>query len=89
MGVVVGRSGAGKARTPGYGLVEGFQWIDGSFLEHVESTEGRDPRDIDVVTFFRLPDGKNQSQIVQSSKHLFEPDQSREMFYVDAYFVSL
>jgi hypothetical protein len=29
------------------GVVQGFQWIDGSFLEHVEVTEGRTPNDID------------------------------------------
>ena len=37
------------------GLVQGFQWLDGSFLEHIELTEGRAPNDIDVVTFYRLP----------------------------------
>ena len=39
------------------GVVEGFQWLDGSFLEHIEMTEGRPPNDIDVVTFYRLPVG--------------------------------
>src|SRR5262249_55533228 len=33
------------------GLVGGFQWLDGSFMEHVELLEKRAPRDIDVVTF--------------------------------------
>ena len=39
------------------GLVRGLQWLDGSFLEHVELTEGRAPNDVDVVTFYRLPAG--------------------------------
>src|SRR5437868_13267322 len=36
------------------GLVRGFQWLDGSFLEQVELLESRPPNDIDVVTFYRL-----------------------------------
>lgn len=36
------------------GILNGFQWIDGSFLEDVERLRGRAPGDIDVVTFYRL-----------------------------------
>lgn len=39
------------------GLVSGFQWLDGSFAEDIEWLEGREPKDVDVVTFYRLPDG--------------------------------
>lgn len=39
------------------GLVDGIQWLDGSFIENVEEIEGRHPKDIDVVTFlFKFPD---------------------------------
>ena len=34
------------------GMVAGFQWLDGSFVEDIEMTGERAPRDIDVVTFF-------------------------------------
>jgi len=34
------------------GLTQGFQWLDGNFLEDIEAQEGRAPRDLDVVTFF-------------------------------------
>ena len=34
------------------GLTTGFQWLDGSFLEDVESREGRAPRDLDLVTVY-------------------------------------
>src|SRR5690606_3212200 len=37
------------------GLVTGFQWLDGSFLEEVELLEQRPPHDIDVVTFVEPP----------------------------------
>ena len=39
------------------GLVSGFQWIDGSFIEDIKWLEDREPRDLDVVTFYHLPDG--------------------------------
>src|SRR4051812_362167 len=45
------------------GLRTGFQWLDGSFMENVETTETRDPKDLDVVTFFSLPVGVTQQQI--------------------------
>ena len=34
------------------GVIYGFQWLDGSFLENIEVSEKRPPNDIDVVTFF-------------------------------------
>lgn len=35
--------------------LNGFQWLDGSFLEDIEALEGRAPNDIDVVTFIEQP----------------------------------
>jgi hypothetical protein len=32
------------------GMVDGFQWLDGSFTEDVETLQRRSPNDIDVVT---------------------------------------
>jgi len=37
------------------GFVTGHQWIDGSFVEDVETLRGRPPGDIDFVTFTRRP----------------------------------
>lgn len=34
------------------GLINGFQWLDGSFLEDIEAREQRAPRDLDLVTVF-------------------------------------
>jgi hypothetical protein len=36
------------------GIVSGFQWIDGSFLENVEHVRQTPPNDIDVTTFFYI-----------------------------------
>ena len=71
------------------GLVEGFQWINGSFLENVEAIEERDPRDVDLVTFFHVPDGEDQESLLHASPRIFSPRATREDYRVDAYFVQL
>jgi hypothetical protein len=76
------------------GLVSGFQWLDGSFLENVELLESRTPNDIDVVTFFDLPANKSQADMLQQFPELFP--RTREMlqkiksiYCVDAYLEDL
>jgi hypothetical protein len=71
------------------GLVQGFQWLDGSFLEDIETIEGRPPNDVDVVTFFRVPEGLTQQTIAQRAPHLLDPATSKQQFRVDAYLESL
>lgn len=71
------------------GLDNGFQWVDGSFLEHIEQIEHRNPGDIDVVTFYHLPDGQTQESLVQAHRELFNPRQTKVDFRVDGYFVHL
>ena len=70
-------------------LVGGFQWIDGSFLEDIETVERRQPRDIDVVTFFRLPEGRSQTSLEEASAELFDPQAAGRRYRVHAYFVQL
>ncbi len=38
-----------------YGIIDGFQWIDGSYLEDCEKHRSRPPSDIDLVTFAERP----------------------------------
>lgn len=71
------------------GLVEGFQWLDGSFLERVELLENRAPNDLDVVTFFRLPVGRSQADILAANPVLVDHDQLKARYRVDAYLVDL
>jgi len=71
------------------GLNNGFQWVDGSFLEHIERIERRDPVDIDVVTFFHFPDGQTQESLVQAHQGLFDARRTKVDFHVDGYFVPL
>jgi hypothetical protein len=71
------------------GLTTGFQWLDGSFLENVETTESRSPNDLDVVTFFALPVGVNQQQILAAAPDILDQPRIKTTYFVDAYFVSL
>lgn len=71
------------------GLVDGFQWIDGSFLENIEVVEERDPHDIDLVTFFHSPVGEDQESLLRASPRLFDPEATKKDYRVDAYFVEL
>jgi hypothetical protein len=72
----------------GLGLRDGFQWIDGSFLEDVEMHKGRAPRDIDLVTFFSRPANatnlKAWSEFVERHQHLLNPEElAVDCYYVD------
>ena len=74
-----------RAELHSLGVVHGFQWLNGSFLEHVEDTEARPPRDIDVVTFFSLPAGQTQQTFLPSVGYLFDTDACKVAYYVDGY----
>jgi hypothetical protein len=71
------------------GLIHGFQWVDGSFLENVEYLEHRSPNDLDVVTFAYLPNGLDQRDLFNQDVNLFTPPQSKGLYLVDSYFVQL
>jgi len=71
------------------GLAQGFQWIDGSFLENIELLETRDPHDIDVVTFFHLPDSCTEKSLAETFPHVFDHDNVKDTYYVDSYIINL
>jgi len=71
------------------GIVNGFQWLDGSFLEDVEMIESRSPNDIDCVTFFHAPTGKSELELAKSYPDLFDSQQVKARFKVDAYMTNL
>lgn len=70
------------------GIVSGFQWFDGSFLEDVETLESRSPRDMDVVSFIDLT-GLNQQVLVSQHGALFDQAQTKQVYAMDAYFVQI
>ena len=72
------------------GLIQGFQWLDGSFLENIEALEARPPNDIDVVTFYDLPVGKSQMDLMLHAGDIFPTTRDGKLrlksaFHVDAY----
>lgn len=71
------------------GLVQGVQWLDGSFVEHIELLENRAPNDIDVVTFANLPEGASQISLADTNKHLFKQREIKQTYKVDAYYIFL
>jgi len=78
-----------RAALHAVGLESGFQWLDGSFLEHVEWIEGRAPNDVDVVTFYRLPAGISQAQLAAKAGALFHNTSVKANYHVDGYLVHL
>lgn len=68
------------------GITQGFQWINGSFVENVEETAGRSPNDVDLVTFFHIPDEYSQDSLVQMFPDLFDNKTTKNKYAVDAYF---
>ncbi len=65
-----------------FGAKEGFQWLDGSFMEEVEILESRPPRDIDVVSFIH-------GTLPEDADAYVEHGAAKTNFSVDSYFVEL
>ncbi len=68
------------------GLTRGFQWVNGSFVENVGTHV---PADIDVVTFFHIPDGHTGDTLIESFAGLFDQSHLKISYSIDAYFVPL
>lgn len=73
----------------------GFQWVDGSFTENIEA-QGREPRDIDVVTLSYRPLGLATDVaawtafvVAQQTGGIFDRTLNRNTFDCDTSFVDL
>lgn len=71
------------------GICDGFQWLNGSFSENIELIEHRPPNDIDVVTFFNLPDGVTEDIVFNRNPQIFDHEYVKSTHFVDSYFQSL
>lgn len=80
-----------RAALRSIGIVDGFQWIDGSFVEDVEKVRNRAPQDVDLVTFAHRPKKSDSDWKDLIKKHitLFQPQEIKAKYYCDAYFVDL
>jgi len=63
-----------------------IQWADGSFVEHIEKLEARDPKDIDVLTIFMADDVDADHFAAQKLNDL---SHLRTCYHVDAYYLPL
>jgi hypothetical protein len=71
----------------------GHQWLDGSFMEDIETTAGRDPSDIDVISFITPPPHLigNVLQLrglTLTNPNVFIARLSKQTYKTEAYFVS-
>lgn len=78
-----------RATLHGAGLRDGFQWVNGSFVEDTTQHGRGEPNDIDVVTFFRIPGEQTQGHFAQNNRSLFDQEANRRRYGVDAYPVVL
>lgn len=83
--VILGKFLDFRERLRSEGLRNGFQWLDGSFLEDIETRESRPPRDIDVVTVYWGYDLPFQAQLLTNFPEVANPALSRANFSVDHY----
>ncbi|EFG85379.1 hypothetical protein F1645_13670 [Novacetimonas hansenii] len=72
-----------RAQLHSIGITKGFQWIDGSFLEHIEDVEDRPPNDVDVVTFAFLPVGQTQVSFFPTLQPYLDRDRVKTTYKVD------
>src|SRR5690606_8379739 len=76
-----------RRRLSEFGIVNGFQWLDGSFSENIELSENRTPNDLDVVTFFGLTKDIDVELIMKDFAELSDPELSKEVYLLDHYMV--
>jgi hypothetical protein len=75
-----------RAALHAIGYQAGFQWLDGSFMEDVETLEGRPPRDMDVVSFVLSPVAATPAPADMAA---LDHAAAKARFRVDSYFVEL
>jgi hypothetical protein len=73
------------------GVTDGFQWIDGSYVENCEIIRGLSPHDIDVVTFAERPlnchnDALWDEFVENKRVTLFDRPGIKSRFLCDAYY---
>lgn len=79
-----------RARLAQLNIIDGFQLIDGSFVENCEVSRGRAPADVDLVTFARVNIAQSgYGSFIQNNQDVFNTSESKRLYKCDAYFVDL
>lgn len=74
-----------RTRITTEGLTNGYQWLDGSFLEDVETRDRRAPQDLDLVTVYWGYDKIFQSRLFANFPEFASPRLSKSAFRLDHY----
>ena len=69
------------------GIINGFQWLDGSFTESVEIREKRAPRDLDLVTFFIGITPIIEAKVMAEFIEYIDPEMAKKKYNLDHYIV--
>ena len=68
------------------GIGKGVQWLDGSFMEDIELSGSRDPRDIDVISLIQSKNPKEEAEIIARFPSFCDSNLSKAKYHVDHYF---
>lgn len=73
------------------GISQGYQFVDGSFVEDCEQLRGRPPADIDVITFAYLSASTADEKRAVMAAHpsIFDPEVAKNTFSCHAFFQDL
>lgn len=67
------------------GLIIGFQWLDGSFLEDIETRESRPPNDLDLVTIYWGYNSAFQVDLIGKFPEFADSNLSKNNYILDHY----
>lgn len=70
------------------GIVNGFQWLDGSFLENIEVSQKRAPADLDLLMFYKDVTLETQQKVAQDYPTLFDQSVLKRDFKLDLYLLN-
>lgn len=70
------------------GIVTGFQWLDGSFMENIELSEHRPPNDLDLITFCKGITPVIESNIFNNFIEFVDPKLSKTNYHLDHYLIN-
>jgi len=76
------------------GIVDGFQWINGSYVENCEQYRGKPPSDIDVVTFAERPVNFTDDTlwiqfVARNRNNLFDRNSIKQNYRCDSFYEDL
>ena len=74
-----------RDRLRGAGVNQGFQWLDGSFLEDVETRDKRPPKDLDLVTIYWGYDLAFQRNLFATFPEFAQPALAKTAYLLDHY----